>query len=341
MKTIDFRSDTVTQPTPAMREAMYTAEVGDDVYGEDKTVNRLEELGATLMGKEAALFVSSGTQGNLLALMVHCQRGDEVILEADSHIFLYEVGGISAIAGLVPKCVRGHGGVLQVADVLNNIRADNIHFPRTSLLCLENTHNRAGGAVTTLPQMESLGALANAHGFPLHLDGARIFNAAVALGVPVSALAAPCASVSVCLSKGLGAPVGSLLVGSRAFVAKARKLRKMLGGGMRQAGVIAAAGIVALETMTERLADDHANARFLAEGLLDIGFQVELARVETNIVMAQTASLGLTAEEVVMRLATVGVKASSIEKHIMRFVTHHHIDRAAVSEALARISQVL
>jgi len=341
MKIIDFRSDTVTQPTPAMREAMYQAEVGDDVYGEDITVNRLEEIGAEMLGKEAALFVTSGTQGNLLALMVHCERGDEVILEADSHIFLYEVGGISALAGLVPKCVRGKRGALQVADVESSIRADNIHFPRTSLLCLENTHNRAGGAVIPLSQMESLGAVANAHGFPLHLDGARIFNAAVALGVPAAALAAPCASVSVCLSKGLGAPVGSLLVGSRALVAKARKLRKMLGGGMRQAGVIAAAGIVALETMTERLAVDHAHARFLAAGLLDIGFQVEMAHVETNIVMAHTNSLGLTATELVTRLAAVGVKAGVIEKHTMRFVTHHNVEREDLSAALSRIPKVL
>jgi len=341
MKTIDFRSDTVTQPTPAMREAMYKAEVGDDVYGEDITVNRLEELGAELAGKEAALYVVSGTQGNLLALMVHCKRGDEVILEADSHIFLYEVGGISALAGLVPKCVRGHRGVLQVADVAGSVRADNIHFPRTALVCLENTHNRAGGTVTSLAQMESLGAVASAHGLPLHLDGARLFNAAVALGIPVAGLAAPCASASLCLSKGLGAPVGSLLVGSRAFVTEARKLRKMLGGGMRQAGVIAAAGIVALEQMTGRLVVDHDNARLLAEGLLDIGFWLELPHVETNIVMAHTNSLGLTAAEVVARLATVGVKAGVIDKHTMRFVTHHNVEREDIGAALSRILKVL
>ncbi|MBT9158083.1 MAG: L-allo-threonine aldolase [Firmicutes bacterium] len=337
MKIIDLRSDTVTLPTPAMREAMYSAEVGDDVYGEDPTVNRLEELGAELLGKEKALFVTSGTQGNLLALMVHCQRGDEVILETESHIFLYEVGGISAIAGLVPKCVPGKRGIMQPEDVAGSIRADNIHFPKTSLLCLENTHNRAGGSVANVQQMEGLGAIARAHGISIHLDGARLFNASVALSLPAAQLVASCDSVSLCLSKGLGAPVGSLLVGGRDFIGKARKVRKMLGGGMRQAGIIAAAGVVALKTMVERLRFDHGHARYLAEGLLDCGFHLDLAQVETNIVIASTAPLGLSATEVVMRLAGVGVNINALDNNRVRFVTHLNVDRADISEVLSRL----
>jgi len=339
MKVIDLRSDTVTMPTTAMREAMYKAEVGDDVYGEDSTVNCLEELGAEMLGKEAGLFVSSGTQGNLLALLAHCQRSDEVVLESESHIFLYEVGGISAIAGLVPRCVKGQRGVLHPADVAASIRQDNIHYPRTGLICAENTHNRAGGSVATTEQMKAIGAVAKTHGVPFHLDGARLMNASVALSVTAAELAASCDSVSLCLSKGLGAPVGSLLLGKRDFIGKARKFRKMLGGGMRQAGVIAAAGLVALTSMVARLHHDHANARDLAQGLVRLGFGVDLGLVETNIVMASGAPLGLSALEVVKRFGQVGIKVNALDQDRVRLVTHLNVDREDISEALSRLSR--
>lgn len=341
MKVIDLRSDTLTLPSAAMREAMAKAAVGDDVYGEDPTVNLLEQRSAELLGKEAALFVTSGTQGNLLALLSHCERGDEVILESDSHIFVYEVGGMSALGGLMPRCVKGVKGILQPEDVRANIRGENIHYPRTGLICIENTHNRAGGTIVTVEQTQVLAAVAKEHNIPLHMDGARLYNAAVALGVSIKDLAAPCDSISLCLSKGLGCPVGSVLVGSNDFIAKARKYRKMVGGGMRQAGIIAAAALLALDTGVERLQDDHRNARRLAEGLAKLGFAVDFDTVQTNIVAVKSQSVGLTPTELVHKLNALGVKSNAMGSEIIRFVTHLDISEQDIDEALARISQVL
>lgn len=342
MRYIDLRSDTVTLPSPEMRQAMYTAEVGDDVYREDPSIHRLEELMAELSGKEAALFVTSGTQGNLVALLAHCGRGAEVILEQEAHIFYYEVGGMSALGGLVPVLVRGEHGVLLPDAVRAAIRGENIHFPETGLICLENTHNRAGGTVSTIPQMQAVREVASEFGLPVHMDGARLFNAATALGEPLSAVAAPVDTVSICLSKGLGAPVGSVLCGSREFIAVARKYRKMLGGGLRQAGVLAAAGIYALTHNVERLAEDHTNARFLAEGLQNIpGMQVDMQAVQTNIVVCNVTGTGHSAPDLAARFLEQGLKANATGQHTIRFVTHFNVSRADCGLALERVKLAL
>jgi threonine aldolase len=339
---IDLRSDTVTVPSDPMRRAMYEAVVGDDVYEEDPTVQRLEQLVASQMGQEAGLFVTSGTQGNLVALLTHCPRGSEVILESEAHIYFYEVGGLSAVGGLIPVRVPGYHGVLDPADVERNIRGENVHYPETRLVCIENTHNRAGGTITRPERVAALVEVAHSHGLRLHIDGARIYNAAVALGVSPSQLAGPADSVSVCLSKGLGAPVGSVLCGSREFIKAARKYRKMLGGGLRQVGVLAAAGLFAVENNVTRLAEDHANARFLAEGLQQLpGFSVDMSTVQTNILIMDVAGTGFTAAELVGRLNGVGVKASAFGPTSVRFVTHLNVNREDCAEALRRIATVL
>jgi len=340
---IDLRSDTVTLPTPHMREAMYRAEVGDDVYGEDPTVNRLEAMAAERMGKEAALFVVSGTMGNLVALLTHCGRGDEIILGDRSHTFLYEAGGSAALGGIHHWALPNQpDGTLRLEDIEAAIRPDNVHFPRTRLICLENTHNRCGGAVLTPEYLDAVGALARRHGLAVHLDGARIFNAAIALGVDVRELTRSVDSVMFCLSKGLSAPVGSLLCGTKEFIAEARRARKILGGGMRQAGVIAAAGIVALEEMVDRLREDHANARRLAEGLAEIpGLAVDLERVQTNIVIFDLTAEGVTAQEVVARLGEEGVKMGVIGPRQIRAVTHYGIEAADIDAALAAMRRVM
>ncbi len=341
MRTIDLRSDTLTTPCDKMREAMYRAPVGDDVYGEDPTVRALEEKAAALLGKESALYVPSGTQGNLIALLTHCRRGDEVILESESHIFMYEVGGMSALGGLIPRRVAGVKGALLPEDVRANIREDDIHCPPTGLICIENTHNRAGGTVVSVEQTRALREVADEHNLPLHLDGARLFNAAVALGRPVSELCSPCHSISLCLSKGLGAPVGSVLLGDSEFITRARKVRKMLGGGMRQAGIIAAAGLVALTHNVERLADDHRHAHSLALGLQELGFELDLSSVQTNIVRASTKLLGIAADLLQQQLAAVGVLMLAMGPETVRFVTHLHVTQADVDEALRRTRGVL
>lgn len=339
---IDLRSDTVTKPTEAMRRAMAEAEVGDDVYGEDPTVNRLEERAAEILGKEAALFVTSGTQGNQIAVLCHAGSGDEIILEADSHIFYYEAGAASALAGVQTRPLPGRRGMMDPADVEGAIRGDDIHFPRTALICLENTHNRAGGAVLPPERMAALREVADKHRIPVHLDGARLFNAAVAMGVDVRELARFADSVSVCLSKGLGAPVGSLLAGEKAFIDEARQWRKRLGGGMRQAGVIAAPALLALTDMVERLAEDHENARRLAVALAETeGFSIDPAQVETNIVVADISDTGKTAEEVLDRLAAEGVLAVPFGKTTLRFVTHKDISRKDIDEAILRIRRAI
>lgn len=333
---IDLRSDTVTHPTPAMRRAMYEAEVGDDVYGEDPTVNRLEAIAAERVGKEAALFLTSGTQGNVVAMLTHCGRGDEIILGDQAHTYLSEAGAPAALGGITPRPLRNQrDGTLDLAEVEAAIRPDNVHFPKTRLITIENTHNQCGGRVLSPAYTAAVGNLARRHSLRTHLDGARLFNAAVALGVPATALTGPMDSVQFCLSKGLSAPVGSMLAGSGDFIREARRTRKILGGGARQAGVIAAAGIVALNEMVDRLAEDHANARRLAEGLAELPAVVlDPTTVETNIVILQLAP-GLNVAETLARLKEGGVLVSAFYGARIRAVTHYGITAADIDAALA------
>jgi threonine aldolase len=341
VETIDLRSDTVTHPTPEMRRAMRDAELGDDVFGDDPTVLRLEAMAAGLLGKEAALFMVSGTMANLVAVLTHTRRGDEVIVGDDSHILHYEVGGASAIGGVLLRTVPNDArGRLDAARVEAAIRPQDTHFARTSLLCLENTHNRCGGRALSTEDTAPVIEIARRHGLSVHLDGARIFNAAVSLGVPAAELARDADSVMFCLSKGLSAPVGSLLCGSREFVERARRNRKMVGGGTRQIGAVAAAGVVALESMIDRLAEDHANARHLAERLAALpDLDVNPDDVETNIIAARLRS-GAVAD-VLPRLAAAGVQATAFGPTTLRFVTHYPLDRAAIDEAAARMAAAL
>lgn len=342
MQYLDFRSDTVTKPTPEMRRAMYEAEVGDDVYREDPTVNRLEARAAEILCKEAALFVPTGTMGNQVAVLTHTRRGEEVIVEAESHVFMYEVGGIAALSACQVRTVPGVRGAMDPAAVEAAIRADNVHFPRTGLVCVENTHNRSGGCVLPPENVAAVAEVAHRHGIPVHMDGARIFNAAVALGRPAAELVAPVDSVMFCLSKGLAAPVGSLLVGSRDFIAEARRYRKLLGGGMRQAGVLAAAGLVALEMMVDRLAEDHANARRLAEGIAAIpGLKVDMETVQTNMVMVDIADGRWTAAALVQALKQEGVLCNDTGPRRIRMVTHKDITAADVELALDAIARTV
>ena len=338
---VDLRSDTVTQPTPAMREAMYRAEVGDDGWRDDPTVIRLEELAAEKLGKEAAVFVPSGTMGNLVAVLTHCNRGDEVILGGDSHIFWNEVGGVSALGGVHVRTVENApDGTMSLDAIRLAVRADNVHFPRTALLCLENTHNRRNGSALTPEYTHAARELAHGRGMKVHLDGARVFNAAVAQGLPASALAKDVDSVQFCLSKGLSAPVGSLLTGSAGFIQEARRWRQMVGGGMRQAGVIAAAGIVALETMVDRLAEDHENASHLARGLAATpGVVIDPSLVQTNIVIFRVD--GISSEAIIKRLAEEGVKVSNYWNGLVRMVTHYGIERDDIDHALNVVRGVM
>jgi threonine aldolase len=341
---VDLRSDTVTLPTPAMRKAMFEAEVGDDVYGEDPTVNRLEAMAAERLGKEAAMFVPSGTMANLICVLTHCDRGDEAILGHIAHIFLFEAGGSAAVGGIHPRTVPNQpDGTLGLADLEMAIRDPrNEHYPRSRLICLENTHNRCSGAVLTPAYMAQVRALADHHGLAIHLDGARVFNAATALGVDTSLLARDADSISFCLSKGLSAPVGSLVCGSKDFIRQARRQRKMLGGGMRQAGILAAAGIVALETMVQRLADDHANARHLAEGLARLpGIVLDLDRVTTNIIIFELAPDALPPDALAEGLAALGVRIGAVGGRRIRAVTHYGIQAEDIDYALAAIQMVL
>jgi len=341
MKIIDLRSDTVTHPTAEMRKAMFEAEVGDDVFGEDPTINRLEKIAAERMGKEAALFTTSGTQSNLIAVLTHTRHSHEILLGGDSHIFAYEVGGAAAIGGVVMHALpNDKAGRLNPDDVKKSIREKNIHYPVTSLLCLENTHNRCGGAVLTAEYTGEMCNLAHQHGLKVHLDGARIFNAAIALGISPGLLAEEADSVSFCISKGLSAPVGSLLCGTKDFIEQARKNRKMLGGGMRQAGILAAAGIIALETMADRLAEDHANAKRLFQMLAAVpGITLAQSDVPTNIVMFELspkASVG----EFIKAVEAGGVKISWRGGNLFRAVTHRMVSRSDIDEAAEHISAV-
>jgi len=341
-KIIDLRSDTVTLPTNEMRNAMSQAVVGDDVYGEDPTVNQLEQMAARKVGKEAALFVSSGTMGNLISILTHCQRGEEAVLEMNSHMYYYEVGSISAIAGVMPRLFSGNKGIPSIEVIQKAVREDNIHFPRTTLLCLENTHNSAGGTIIPPQIMEGIYRFANQRNILVHLDGARIFNASIALDVDPKTLTKHVDSVMFCLSKGLSAPIGSILAGSKEFIGKARKNRKMLGGGMRQAGIIAAAGIVALENMIDRLSIDHQNARVLAEGLVEIeGIKIDLDTVQTNMVYMDFSDLGLSASRFIKELYDYHILVSSVSESRFRFVTHYGISQNDIYLALEKIKEIV
>ena len=340
MKTIDLRSDTVTTPTEEMRQVMFEAEVGDDVYGEDPTVNRLETLAAEMLGKEAGLFTASGTMSNLIAVLSQTRSGDEVILGDESHIFWYEVGGASALGGVMMRTLPNDSeGQMDLDAIKGAIRGRNIHFPKTSLLCLENTHNRCGGTVLTPEYTGAVANLAHEHDLRVHLDGARIFNAAVALNISPRELTEPADSVGICLSKGLSAPIGSVLTGDREFINRARKFRKMLGGGMRQVGIIAAAGIIAMEKMINRLADDHQNAQRLASGLKRIpGIMLTREKVPTNIIFFGLDA-SISENEFNRKLIDRGVKVSYLGAHRYRAVTHRLITETDIDEALKNIEE--
>lgn len=336
---IDLRSDTVTRPTPEMRRAMAEAEVGDDVFGEDPTVRRLEEKAAAMLEKEAALFVPSGTMGNQVAIHVHTRPGSEVIAEARSHVIDWELAAMAALSGCLPRPVPAPRGRLTWALIEPALSPPVYYRAPTALIVLENTHNMAGGTVLPLAAVDEITREAHRRGLPVHLDGARIFNAAAALGTPASRLAAGCDSVMFCLSKGLSAPVGSLLLGTRDFIAEARRVRKLFGGGMRQVGVLAAAGLVALETMPDRLAEDHVRARRLAEGLAAVpGFRIDPAAVETNIVIVELETGD--AAQLVAALREEGVLAVPVGKREVRFVTHREVGHAEIDAAVAAARRV-
>jgi threonine aldolase len=344
MEPIDLRSDTVTKPTPEMREAMAEAEVGDDVFRDDPTVIRLEELAAGMVGKEAALFVPSGTMGNLIALLVHCQRGEEAIVGSLSHIYLNEAGGMSALGGIQPCPVKNQkDGTLAIDDILASIRTEDVHHPITRLVCLENTQNICGGIPITAEYTRQVGELAHQRGLLLHVDGARIFNAAAAQDVPVKDLVDPSDSVMFCLSKGLASPVGSILAGSQKFINRARHVRKMLGGGMRQVGVLAAAGIISLEKMTKRLADDHLRARKLADGLREVrGVVLDPGSPYTNMIYFNLADhVGENAQQVTEKMKKYGVLLDPDGSRRFRLVTHYWVDDDAVEKVVQAFSQVL
>jgi threonine aldolase len=344
MDYIDLRSDTVTKPTPEMREAMAEAEVGDDVYGDDPTVNRLEMLAAEMLGKEAALFVPSGTMGNLTALLVHCQRGHEVIVGKLSHIYLNEAGGMSALGGIQPCPIQNQpDGTLALDDIRASIRTEDVHHPITRLICLENTQNICGGVPLTVEYTRQVGELARQHDLSLHLDGARIFNAAAAQNVSVKDLVEPADSVMFCLSKGLAAPIGSMLVGTNKFIGRARHIRKMLGGGMRQVGIVAAAGIISLERMTKRLSEDHARARKLADGLRQInGLVVDQNSPYTNMVYFNLSEdVQTNAQMVMQKMKELGVLVDPENARRFRLVTHYWIDDPAVEKTVSAFQKAL
>ena len=333
MRQVDLRSDTVTQPTPEMRQAMAAAEVGDDVFGDDPTLNRLEEIAARRLGKEAAVFVASGTMGNLVSILAHARRGDEVILGDKAHIFRNEAVGVPALGGVSYHTVpNDSGGMLDPDDVLNAIRPADVHQPTTAVVALENTHGGCGGAVLAPEQIATIADVAHGRDIPLHVDGARVFNAAVALEVPVAELAREADSITFCLSKGLSCPIGSIICGGQEFIGEARRWRKMVGGGMRQVGIVAAAGIVALETMVERLAEDHANARKLAQGLSAIpGISIDPDSLPTNLVFFEVERED--GDELAHKLNERGIRGWR-QRHIWRYVTHHGITSEDIDYAL-------
>lgn len=342
MKKLDFRSDTVTLPTDKMFEKMVQAKLGDDVYGDDITTNELEALAADLLGKEAGLFVPTGTMGNLLAVMTHTTPGQEVILEESSHIYLYEVAGIARVANVQAKPIKGIEGVMNPLDIKNAIRKENIHFPETGLICLENTHNMAGGMAIPLINMEEIYNLAKENNIPVHLDGARIFNAANYLNVEVKEIAQYVDSVMFCFSKGLGAPIGSMLVSTKDFINRARKFRKMLGGGMRQVGVIAAAASIALEEMTTRLEEDYQNAKLLAEKLNDIpNILVDVNKVHSNMINVDFSNTIFTTAQLIQLFQNKGLLANPRNDDVIRFVTHKDVSRQDVLDAVDIIKEII
>ena len=341
---IDLRSDTLTVPTPTMREAMATADVGDDVFNEDPSINKLQEMAASMLGQESGLLVASGTMGNLSAMLTHCGRGNEAILGDQCHILNYEQGGITALGAIMPRPLPTQpDGSLKLEDIASAIRSDDQHFAVTKVIALENTHNRMGGAVLGPEYIKQVADLAHKHGLKLHIDGARIFNAAAALNVPVNELTRHAGSITFCLSKGLSAPVGSVLVGSHEFIQRAHRSRKVLGGGMRQAGVIASAGIIALEQMTGRLGEDHANAKLLAQGLSTItGLYVDVNRVPTNMVYFDLdPALPFDAKALCQRAAAQRVKMLPTSARRIRAVTHAWINHDEILEAVQVIQHVV
>jgi threonine aldolase len=335
MKIIDLRSDTVTKPSPEMRRAMAEAEVGDDVFGDDPTVNKLQQHVAELLGKEAALFCSSGSMANTLAILAHTQRGDEVIVEKESHTFNYEVAAAAALAGVQLHPLAGELGVLEVSLIERAIRPENIHNPPTRLICLENTHNRGGGKIYPLDRILATSQLARKHNLKMHLDGARLFNACIATGIKPNEYAHYFDSVAFCFSKGLGAPVGSILTGKKDFINIARRYRKMLGGGMRQVGILAAAALYALEYNVERLAEDHENARLLASGISEIqGFTIDLKSVETNIIIFDVSQSNYSVTSILSTLKQHGILMISFGKTLIRAVTHLDVSKADIVQTL-------
>jgi len=338
---IDLRSDTVTLPTEEMLEAIKQAKLGDDVYGEDPTVNRLQEMASEKMGKEAALLVPSGTQANLTSVMSNCQRGELVLLEAESHIYWYEVGGIATIAGLFPWPIKAADATFEPNQIEAALRPKNIHYPVPSLICVENTHNRYGGKVVTPRQLEAIHEVAQKHSLRVYMDGARIFNAAVALNVDVKDFTKHVDNLMFCLSKGLSCPVGSLIVGDRNFIDRARKNRKILGGGMRQAGIIAAPGIIALEKMIDRIKIDHYNAKFLAKRIAKIGgVNIGLKNVQTNMVTFDLDS-SINCDAFLQKLKEDGILALAQAKNRVRFVTHRGIEKEHIETTVATIEKIL
>lgn len=338
---IDLRSDTVTKPTLEMRQAAFDAVVGDDVYGEDPTLLELEELSANMLGKEAAMFVTSGTQGNQIAVLTQCVGGQEIIVEEESHLFFYEGAAMSVFAGVQPRTLKGNRGALNPTEVKAAIRGEDVHAPETGLICIENTHNRAGGAIIPLENMQAIAEIGKEYHIPIHLDGARIFNTAVASCVDVKKYAAQVDSVQFCLSKGLGAPVGSIIAGTTDFIRRARKWRKRLGGGLRQAGILAAPGLISLREKVDRLAEDHNHAKLLAQSINEIkGLSIE-NEVETNIVLVNTEAAKLTAAEFLAQLKQEGILAVPFGPNTVRFVTHFDVSRQDIEEVIVRLNRMM
>lgn len=338
---VDLRSDTVTKPSPAMRRVMMEAEVGDDVYGEDPTINRLEQRAAEIFGREASIFVPTGTMGNQIAVKIHTKPGREIICEERAHVWNYEMAMIAHFSGCTPRPIAGENGIITWEQIRKKIAPGTYYIAQTGLVSLENTHNMAGGTVMPIGTIDEICEGAHKAGIPVHMDGARIFNAAAALNQPVSAITKKVDSVMFCLSKGLGAPVGSLLVGSRKFIQQARIYRKSLGGGMRQAGILAAAGLIALEEGPKRLHEDHANAKFIAERLTRIkGIQIDPENVQTNILVFDITGTGMTTADFSRKLAEKNVMANGISPELMRFVTHLDVNRAACEHAVRAIEEI-
>lgn len=340
-KIIDLRSDTVTKPSPEMRKVMASAEVGDDVFGDDPTVNLLQEKVAALVGKEAALFVPSGTMANLICILTHTRPGDEVIMEKESHTFNYEVGGAAALAGIQINTLIGERGILDKKQVEQAIRTPNVHIPQTSLICLENTHNRGGGSIYPLNNISEISALAKARGLKMHLDGARLFNACVETGISIRDYAQYFDSLTFCFSKGLGAPVGSIIAGSKEFIVRAHRFRKMLGGGMRQVGILAAAALYALKHNVERLRQDHQHAKMLAAAIEKIdGFSIKPDYVETNIIVFDVSNSGKSVAEVLRKLKEQGVLMVDFGAAMVRAVTSLEVNRADIEQTIEIIKNL-